>query len=252
MFLCRLKTINGCLVLAALVSLVCLLPMGTHVTESEASSAELASDSNEECRPGLDRLAALRAAETFAYRLRLIPMKLKGFASLGKTGTWHVSFDIDPFVDQHGFVRGPGFHANLSVHISPEGRCYTDDVWRAATEGPGEETAIPAMLLDEAGAVLVARSYAVRQGLIPTNTSIEQVRTDDGGWLVSLTPGTYQCALVRPLPPLPPLAHVLVYVKPSGACKLMPEEVWGRLHPTFFEDLFLPSRRGTVELPRGK
>ncbi|UCG17487.1 MAG: hypothetical protein JSV19_05540 [Phycisphaerales bacterium] len=245
MFLCRLKTINGCLVLAALVSLVCLLPMGTHVTESEASSAEPASDSNKECRSRLDRLAALRAAETFAYQMGLIPMKLKGHASLGKTGTWHVFFDIDPFVDQHGCISSHSFHANLDVYISPDGRCYThrDDVWHAPTEGPGEETAIPATLLNEAGAVLVARSYAMRQGSLPTDTGIEQVRTEDGGWLVGFTPGTIQCALDQPLRSLSPLVHVLVYVQPNGACKLMPEESWGQLRPAFFEDLFSPLGR---------
>jgi hypothetical protein len=149
-----------------------------------------------------------------------------------QTGNWEVLFAPGYFVTVDGQALGYSpYMSHECIKVSPDGRpAVLRRPWSPKDDGgtamgqtePPTPSAVEVNGITESTAILIARSCAIRKGLIPTDTAVEEQQLDNGEWLVSIVPGVY---LTTPpgATPSPALAPFVVHVDKAGQCRFMPE-----------------------------
>jgi hypothetical protein len=183
-------------------------------------------------RPSLvkiDALTARRLALEFAANQLRLPSPIRVSARRAAPDGWYVYFLPGDFELPDGStVRHPlMLKFGRIVVVTRDGRCaampdFPDE--EPQSGGANEERMIlrPGYreddIIDEASAILLGRSYAVRKGLISTDMVVEERQLTNGEWLVSFVPGAYlpEVPGERPSPTLEPS---VVLVDHQGKCR---------------------------------
>ena len=136
----------------------------------------------------IDSSDALMRAEAFAREEGLIPYKIAPWTMLNENGEWTVSFEFAPYYAPDGRVLQDPWRWSLLAIVYPGGDCSLitfDTQLRGCQADQCFES------IDEATAIELADSCAVRLGRLPTPMREEVEAQCDGGWLVTFTPGKY-------------------------------------------------------------
>ncbi len=164
---------------------------------------------------GIDRATAIRMAKIFALDKQLIRPDIASFREMLDDGKWLVGFSYD--VEHARVFRG----WDLIITISNEGECAVLNDGNPGIAACCETMRVPPSIINEQTVEFIAKSYAMKTGLLPPETAVEAVGAPNGDWLIGFTRPMVQAANHEE-PARSRAAHVAVYVDPMGACSIIP------------------------------
>jgi hypothetical protein len=161
----------------------------------------------------LSESTARQLAEHYAIDHELIPQPAWSVARLQPDGNWLVTF-------YPKWEAGPWIDWSLMIGVGPTGRwCgYSDGSVSGSTRTANGVGDMPLGAITSDNVVLLARVFAEREGLMPTETTIKGSSAADGGWVFAFNPGNIMIDGLGSTGSLPPFC---VYVNPAGVCILI-------------------------------
>jgi hypothetical protein len=176
----------------------------------------------------VDQVTARKLAQVFAFQKGRIRQPVRATANRETDGNWTVVFMDDCLETADGHAMGYFIQWSQIVTVSRNGRCSVFGGGPGTEKVGAPEDAAERRLsecaktgegcVNEASAALLAKSFALRRGLIPTDTISEEQQLKDGAWLVSFVPGTYLYPPPEGKPP-PVLKPCVVHVDVDRKCK---------------------------------
>jgi hypothetical protein len=153
--------------------------------------------------------------------LNLIPQPTSILTDRVKNGDWWIGFGVGFFERPDGTAFGTFVNWDLHVWVTPDGQCYGGGIIpRDLLQPRRAPGALPAGFVNEAVAILLAKSFAVAHGLLRPDTQVEEREAEDGGWVVAFTPGLYYSPPGSASQPLG-FAPCAIRVDPEGRCEVI-------------------------------